>query len=87
MVPPGSLYLRKGEQSVVYLPSHNGLEAREKWTFDTLGLSSISSRVSDGVIKPVSISGGRIDKSVAVLFYIHPLKQHTFDISLLGYLR
>jgi hypothetical protein len=32
----------------------------------------------------VPISGGRIDKSVAVFFYIHRLKQHVFEISRLG---
>ena len=52
--------------------------------FATLGSSSVSRRVSDGIVKPVSISRGRIDKSVAVFFHVHRLKQHAFDLSLLG---
>ena len=32
------------------------------------GIISISSRVLDGIIKPVPIFGGRIDKSVTVFF-------------------
>ena len=31
----------------------------------------------------MSISGGRIDKSVAVFFHVHRLKQHVFALSLL----
>lgn len=49
-----------------------------------LGLSSIGRRVSDGIIKPVRISAGRVDKSVGVFFYVHGLEQHVFEISRLS---
>jgi hypothetical protein len=52
--------------------------------FDTLGLSSVGRSVSDGIIKPVPISGGRINKRVAIFLYIHGLKQQAFDSSPLG---
>src|SRR4029077_12632138 len=43
----------------------------------------VNRRVYEGIIKPVRISGGRIDKSVAVFFRVHWLKHHAFDFSLL----
>jgi hypothetical protein len=76
---------REIEVSVVEWTSHLTTWNHGTWSeFDKLGLSSVGRSISDGIIKPVAISGGRIDKSVAIFLYIHRFKQQASDSSPLG---